>query len=111
MHTDQHVVALNPLNSRIYEGHDGGLHYSDDYFDTFINISGGLRIGQTYRIGQAAYEKDLVINGYQDNGSSIYDGNIFSTVAGGDGMESLFDYSDPNYVYTTYISTIKRSSG
>jgi hypothetical protein len=110
VHADQHVVALNTLNNRIYEGHDGGLHYSDDYFDTYTNISGGLRIGQTYKIGQAAYDKELVINGYQDNGTSIVDNGVFYTVAGGDGMESAFDYSDPDYVYTTYISTIKRSS-
>lgn len=110
VHADQHVVGLNPLNNRIYEGHDGGLHYSDDYFNTWTNISGGLRIGQSYRIGQAAYDKNLVINGYQDNGTSIVDDDVFYTVAGGDGMESAFDYADPNYVYTTYISTIKRSS-
>lgn len=110
VHADQHVVGLNPLNNRIYEGHDGGLHYTDNYFDTWTNISGGLRIGQTYRIGQAAYNKNLVINGYQDNGTSIVDNGVFYTVAGGDGMESAFDYADPNYVYTTYISTIKRSS-
>ncbi|HRQ29232.1 MAG TPA: GEVED domain-containing protein [Saprospiraceae bacterium] len=110
LHADQHVVARNPLNGRIYEGHDGGLHYSDDYFTTWTNISGGLRIGQTYRIGQAAYNRKLVINGYQDNGTSIVKDDIFYTVAGGDGMESAFDYSDENYVYTTYISTIKRSN-
>ena len=86
------------MNNRIYEGHDGGLHYTDNYFDTWTNISGGLRIGQTYRIGQAVYNKNLVINGYQDNGTSIVDNGVFYTVAGGDGMESAFDYADPNYV-------------
>jgi len=110
LHADQHAVARNPLNGRIYEGHDGGLHYSDDYFTTWTNISGGLRIGQTYRIGQAAYKRNLVINGYQDNGTSIVKDDVFYTVAGGDGMESAFDYSDENYVYTTYISEIKRSN-
>lgn len=109
VHADQHVVERNPLNNRIYEGHDGGLHYSNDYFNTWTNISGGLRIAQTYRIGQAAYKRNLVINGYQDNGTSIVKDDIFYTVAGGDGMESAFDYNDENYVYTTYISEIKRS--
>ena len=109
LHADQHVVEINPLNNRILEGHDGGLHYSDDFFDTYTNISGGLRIAQTYRIGQAAQKRNLVFNGYQDNGSSIFKDGVFTTVAGGDGMESAFDYSDAAYAYTTYISQIKRS--
>ncbi|MBK7096631.1 MAG: hypothetical protein IPH57_16790 [Saprospiraceae bacterium] len=109
VHADQHVIARNPLNGWIFEGHDGGLHYSIDYFNTWTNISGGLSIAQTYRIGQAAQRRNLVFNGYQDNGSSIYKDGVFSTVSGGDGMESAFDYSDENYAYTTYIQNIKRS--
>ena len=109
VHADQHVVERNPLNGRLYEGHDGGIHYSDNYFNTWTNISGGMRIAQAYRIGQAAYNRKLVINGYQDNGTSILKNGIFTTIGGGDGMECAFDYSDPNYVYQTYISEIKRS--
>jgi hypothetical protein len=109
VHADQHVVGLNPLNNRIYEGHDGGLHYSDDYFSTYTQISDGLNIAQTYRIGQAFQQKNRVINGYQDNGSAVYDDGVFTTVLGGDGMESAYDYSDINYAYSTYIDQIKRS--
>jgi PKD repeat protein len=109
VHADQHVVARNPLNGRLYIGHDGGLHYSDDWFESWTEISDGLRIAQTYRIGQAAQSRDHVINGYQDNGSAIYNGSGFITVLGGDGMESAYDYTDLNYVYSTYISEIKRS--
>ena len=110
VHADQHAMELNPLNDRIYEGHDGGLTWSDDYFDTWTQISAGLNIAQAYRIGQASYKRELVINGYQDNGSANYEDGEFTTVLGGDGMESEFDYDDPQYAYSTYISNIKRSS-
>lgn len=110
VHADQHTVAINPLNGRIYEGHDGGLHYSDDYFETWTNISAGLNIAQAYKIGQAAQTKNLVVNGYQDNGTGIFDAGTFTTITGGDGMECLIDYDDESYVYATYISNIKRST-
>ncbi|MEZ5196570.1 MAG: YCF48-related protein [Bacteroidales bacterium] len=110
VHADQHVVARNPLNGRIYEGHDGGLHYSDDYFETWTNISSGLKIAQTYRIGQAAQRRDLVMNGYQDNGTANYDAGTFTTIKGGDGMNCLVDYQDAKYAYATYISKISRST-
>jgi PKD repeat protein/photosystem II stability/assembly factor-like uncharacterized protein len=110
VHADQHVTERNPLNGRIYEGHDGGLHYSDDWFTNFTNISSGINIAQTYKIGVAPYKREQVINGYQDNGSSNYKDGVFTTIAGGDGMESEYDYDEARYAYTTYIADIKRSS-
>lgn len=110
VHADQHTLWQNNLDNRIYIGNDGGLYYSDDWFDTYSQISGGLRIAQAYRLGQSAKTRNLVINGYQDNGSSNFDHGKFTTVLGGDGMESAFDYEDENYAYSTYISNIKRST-
>ena len=110
VHADQHTLWQNKLNGRIYIGNDGGLYYSDDWFDTFGQLSDGLNIAQAYRLGQAAQNRDLVINGYQDNGSANYDNGKFTTVLGGDGMESAFDYDDKTYAYSTYIDKIKRST-
>ncbi len=110
VHADQHSLWQNSLDDRIYIGNDGGLYYSDDWFDTWTQISDGLNIAQAYRIGQAAYKRELVINGYQDNGSANYKDGDFTTVLGGDGMESAFDYDDATYAYSTYIDQIKRST-
>jgi len=72
VHADHHAMAFNPLNGKLYDGNDGGLHVSDDLGETWTEKSDGLAIAQVYKIGTAQTQRDLVINGYQDNGTSIY---------------------------------------
>jgi PKD repeat protein len=116
VHADCHVLEFNPLNNRLYAGNDGGLYYTTDGGMTWPEISGGLSIGQVYRIGQSALDKDRVINGYQDNGTALFIGEQqpFVTVLGGDGMDCVFDHKDPVYSYGEYyngagISRIKNN--
>ncbi len=111
VHADCHVLEFNPLNNTLYAGNDGGIYYTDNGGLTWPEISDGLAIGQIYRIGQSALEKDNVISGYQDNGTATYvgDDQPFVTVMGGDGMDCLFDYQDPKYSYgTIYFGQIFR---
>ncbi|MEQ9187275.1 MAG: T9SS type A sorting domain-containing protein, partial [Cryomorphaceae bacterium] len=53
----------------------------------------------------------FVINGYQDNGTAIWDANGFRTERGGDGMECIIDYANDNYVYASvYYGNVARST-
>lgn len=111
VHADQHVLEYNPVNGNLFLGSDGGVHFTADGGANWTEISSGLPIAQVYKIGQAQTSKDLVINGYQDNGTAIWYGTNWSTEIGGDGMECIIDYSDENYMYgALYYGDIRRSS-
>lgn len=101
VHADQHYLGWSPHNGNLYLGNDGGVYHTANGGTDWLQITNGLGIAQIYRIGQSATQKDLVINGAQDNGTHFYNGGTFTTVKGGDGMECLIDYSDVNYRYAT----------
>lgn len=110
VHADLHILEYNPVNNRLYAGNDGGIYYTENDGASWPEITSGLPISQVYRIGQCKLNKDKVINGYQDNGSSTYYGNNdWQTTNGGDGMECAFDHTDENYSYSTiYYGDISR---
>lgn len=112
LHADQHVYARSPLNNRLYVGHDGGLSFTANEGDTWTEITGPLPVTQIYKIGVSAADPNIVLYGMQDNGSNaLVNGNLYTT-RGGDGTETLIDYSDGNWCYNTYVNgNISRSSG
>lgn len=112
VHADQHYFKVNPLNNRIYAGNDGGIYWTDNGGSIWHEISTGLVISQAYKIGQSATVDDLVINGYQDNGTSLFDDGTWTAVNGGDGMECAIDQIDSQYKYATvYYGSINRIYG
>ena len=111
VHADIHSLDFSPVNSRLYCGNDGGLYYSTNGGSTWPEISNGLAIAQVYKIGQSASSKNLIINGYQDNGTAIYSNGSWDTEIGGDGMECAVDPSNTSYLYgSLYYGDIRRSS-
>jgi len=109
VHADLHVLEYNPLNDRLYAGNDGGIYYSDDQGTSWNLISNGLVISQVYKIGQSATQRDKVLNGYQDNGTSTYMGSYWQFTRGGDGMECAVDPKNSSYSYATvYYGNIDR---
>lgn len=108
-HADQHVFEWNPLNGRLYVGNDGGCFSTSDGGNEWMMISQGLAVAQVYKIGQSATVKNLVMNGYQDNGSACFADTTWRTVMGGDGMECAIDPSNPLYKYgTVYYGRVSR---
>ena len=114
VHADMHVFEINPLNNRLYNGNDGGLYYTDNNANNWTQISSGLAISQIYKMGSSATVKDLVINGYQDNGTATFTPTGWKTVMGGDGMDCLIDWEDETISYGEYyygaIDRIKNNS-
>ena len=95
VHADQHVLEYSPVNEVLFVGNDGGIYFTNDGGNDWVDISSGIEIAQIYRMGQSAQKRHLYINGYQDNGTAFYDGE-WKTIRGGDGMDCLVDYSDPS---------------
>ncbi|MBL0329122.1 MAG: T9SS type A sorting domain-containing protein [Bacteroidetes bacterium] len=102
VHADIHSLAYRPDGSELYATTDGGLYVTNDGASSWQDKSNGLQIGQMYRLGNSVTNANLVMQGWQDNGSSLYDAGAFNRVLGGDGMECFIDWSDPNYVYGEY---------
>ncbi len=102
VHADMHVYEINPLNNRLYNGNDGGIHYTDNLGEDWTQITSGLAISQIYKFGSSATVNELVINGYQDNGTATLTPDGWKTVMGGDGMDCVIDWEDPSYSYGEY---------
>ena len=111
IHADQHCMTIAKATNRLYAGNDGGIYYTSNGGSTWTDISSGLAIGQIYKIGQSKLTKNLVIAGFQDNGTAIFNTNAWSTEMGGDGMECVIDPTNDNYMWgELYYGEIDRSS-
>ena len=111
MHADEHMLKYNPLNNYIYSGNDGGLYYSDDNGNDWIDISDGLHITQFYSLGVSQTVQDRVITGAQDNGTFLKTNLNWDAVIGGDGMECIIDYTNSNTMYgALYYGDVRKST-
>ncbi|MBN1339268.1 MAG: PKD domain-containing protein [Bacteroidales bacterium] len=109
VHADLHALEYNPADGKLYASNDGGIYWTADGGTSWIEITDGLPISQVYKIGQSKTDKNKVINGYQDNGTSTYLGNTWVATHGGDGMECAVDHTNPAYTYATlYYGSINR---
>lgn len=109
VHADNHVMEYQPNTKTLYAGNDGGVYYTKDLGKSWEDISEGLGIAQIYRLGQSATLQNTLINGYQDNGTGLYENAKWYTVVGGDGMDCAIDPTDANYAYSAlYYGDIRR---
>jgi PKD repeat protein len=111
IHADLHVFAINPLNNRLYVGNDGGIYYTSTGGSSWKDISSGLSIGQVYKINQSATRSDLMLAGFQDNGTAQLNNGKWYSVIGGDGMKCAIDPKDTIYQYgEIYYGDMYRST-
>ena len=110
VHADHHIFEVSPLDGKLYVGNDGGIYWTNNGGSAWTEISNGLAISQPYKLGQSATVGEMVVNGYQDNGTSIFDGSTWYAIGGGDGMECAIDPTNQAYRYTTmYYGSIDRA--
>jgi hypothetical protein len=98
VHADIHCLYAVPGSSptRIISGNDGGVFSTTNGGTTWSDLSSNLAIAQQYRLGLAALNANLVITGWQDNGTNLRNGAANNRVLGGDGMESAIDHTNSN---------------
>ncbi len=109
VHADHHTINYNPLNNRLYLGNDGGIYFTEDQGESWEDISVGLGIGQMYKLGVSATNKEKYLAGFQDNGSATHSPDGWSTSGGGDGFECAVDPYSDQYSYTSiYYGNIDR---
>ncbi len=99
IHADQHIFRYNPLNNILYAGNDGGIYKTENEGNSWEDISDGISILQLYRLSTSFTNPDIVTCGAQDNGTMKKNSTQWNAILGGDGMETLIDYTDENVIY------------
>lgn len=108
IHADNHVLEFDGFN-RLFTGNDGGIYKTTNGGKTYSDLSKGLGVAQIYRLSQSATRSDMVINGYQDNGTGMLDRGSWHTVMGGDGMDCEIDPSNETWAFSDlYYGDVRR---
>lgn len=110
VHADHHDLLYSPHTFELFSGNDGGVYYKSTS-DGWTDISDGLQILQVYRIGTYSSDIPFVMSGTQDNGTMRLKNNVWNAVLGGDGMECIVDYENPQVIYSElYYGDIRKST-
>ena len=98
-HVDHHAMEYRPGSNTLYDCNDGGLYKSTNDGLSWINLNKGLQTFQYYRMGNSALNPGMILTGAQDNGSMKMSLPKWMLIGGGDGMESIVDYTDTTIYY------------
>jgi PKD repeat protein len=110
-HVDYHDVIYTS-GTDCYLSSDGGVWKSTDNGGVWSDLSDGLAIAQMYGFGQSATNPNLLLQGWQDNGTNLYNGSWSATNIGGDGMKAVISQgNDANKWGTSQYGRIMRSTG
>lgn len=109
VHADIHSLVYLNANT-VYAGCDGGFFRTTNSGTSWTDLSKGLQIAQMYRLGCAATDPNVVIQGWQDNGTNKWNAGTWNSIYGGDGMECFIDRTNANTMYAElYYGAFKRS--
>jgi len=112
VHADIHALQyLSGSGTTVYVGCDGGFFRTTNNGGAWTDLSNGLQIGQMYKLGTSVTNANVVIQGWQDNGTSKWNAGVWNRIYGGDGMECFIDWSNANIMYAElYYGDFKRSA-
>jgi PKD repeat protein len=103
VHADIHALNYLPgSGTTFFAACDGGFFKTTNSGGSWTDLSNGLEIGEMYRLGVSQSNPNMVIQGWQDNGTNEWDiasNPVWNQVYGGDGMECFIDYTNTNYQY------------
>lgn len=100
IHCDIH--SLDFWGDTLYCGSDGGVFYTPDHGNSWMDISTGMGISQFYRMGSSENDPYVIAAGAQDVGSNLMKNGQWTHVYGADGMEAIVDHSDSDIIYISY---------
>ncbi|MFA7626199.1 MAG: GEVED domain-containing protein, partial [Candidatus Kapaibacterium sp.] len=111
VHADHHHLHFAGTSNRLYAGHDGAINRTTNNGDSWVWQGAKLPITQFYRMSVAQTDSDIIFGGTQDNGSKLLSDGTWYDKIGGDGMESIIDYSNSDFMYgSLYFGTFLRST-
>ena len=99
-HVDHHDIRFFVnSDSRVYSANDGGLFVSNDAGNNWTGKNHGLDIGQIYVVAPSNRTAYLNLTGRQDDGTLMQDGSSAQSLAPGDGMNCIIDYTTDSIMY------------
>ncbi|MDQ3049273.1 MAG: PKD domain-containing protein [Bacteroidota bacterium] len=99
-HVDYHdVIYAN--SSTCYMANDGGIYVSYNNGSSWDDISNGLAIAQMYGFGQSTSNANLLVQGWQDNGTNRFNGFSWAHIYGGDGMLCFIDRTNDQNIWAS----------
>lgn len=103
IHVDFHDIEFHPITGDMWIANDGGIYQAPNQnkATSFIIRSDGLAATQFYRLGTSVHDPIGVLAGSQDNGTMEHRGSDWGRAGGGDGMECLYSWEDPNFQVTS----------
>jgi hypothetical protein len=111
VHADIHSLYFVPGTSRLLVGCDGGVFTTTNGGTSYSDISSNLQIAQQYRLGLSTGSQNLVITGWQDNGTNLKNGAVHTRPIGGDGMECIINPTTTSIMYgELYYGDIRKST-
>jgi trimeric autotransporter adhesin len=117
VHADQHIAVWYQSatgESRILVGDDGGISYSNDNGDNWVDKNRNLSLKLFYSCAIHPTLPFYILGGAQDNGVHQLKkaGLSYSTeVTGGDGCYVAIDQNNPQYQFGSYVfNSYKRST-
>lgn len=115
-HPDQHSVAIDAVNNRLYIGNDGGVYARDlhgpvnaeGHATDWASLNAGLDTLQYYSVGVGLDPNGhgyAVMGGLQDNGGSLLRAGETTMVSpfGGDGGDSIVDPENACNIVDEYV--------
>lgn len=102
VHADIHELKFAPNSNRLYACSDGGLFMTNDNGQSWTDLSSNMVIAQIYRMDQSTQNANLILTGWQDNGTNLGTDENWQVVLGGDGMDCAIDYNNDQIMYGSY---------
>lgn len=102
VHADQHFFGFHPVSGDLFVGNDGGFYKKSIANGQWTDLSSGIKILQSYRLGVSNTDATMVVTGNQDNGTYRVKNGTWNSIFGGDGMECLVAHNNANVVFAEY---------
>ncbi len=98
VHTDHQELEYTAAGI-LYSVNDGGIF---EYTGTdWIDHSSPMNIAMIYKIGLSTLSPDLWLTGHQDNGSNIFNNNVYSASLAADGGDCFIDQTNDQNMFAS----------